>query len=213
MPPCPCGEVVSFWKETYGDLPSGVGPRDALTRPRTRGYDARMDMHLVRHAIAFDRDAGRWPDDRDRPLTPAGIERFQRVAKAVVRIVPTVESHLASPLVRAWQTAEILSEAGWPKPQRCEELAAGCEAEAVLAILKKARGAESLALVGHEPNLHELLGLLLAGESDRELVEFKKGGLACVRFAGAPRAGAGRLRWLLPPRVLLGESRSAEAET
>ena len=29
-----------------------------------------MDLYLVRHAVAFGRDAARWPDDSARPLTP-----------------------------------------------------------------------------------------------------------------------------------------------
>ena len=35
---------------------------------------------MVRHAIAFERDRRRWPDDALRPLTPAGKRRFRKAA-------------------------------------------------------------------------------------------------------------------------------------
>ena len=71
----------------------------------------------MRHAIAFERDASRWPDDRDRPLTPEGEEKFRRAARGLRRVAGRVDLVLSSPIVRAWRTAEILAEeAGWPDP-------------------------------------------------------------------------------------------------
>ena len=82
-----------------------------------------MDLYLVRHAIAEDRDHARWPDDADRPLSAKGIERFEREARGLATLVPDVDILLASPFSRAWHTAEILTkEAGWPPPVRADEL-------------------------------------------------------------------------------------------
>ena len=50
-----------------------------------------MDLYLVRHAIAENRSAQRWPDDGDRPLSAKGIERFEREAKGLATLVPTVD--------------------------------------------------------------------------------------------------------------------------
>jgi phosphohistidine phosphatase SixA len=33
-------------------------------------------------------------------------------------------------------------------------------------------------------------------------IEFKKGGAACVEFAGAIQPGGATLKWLMPPRAL-----------
>ena len=72
-------------------------------------------------------------------------------------LAPPVEVVLASPLARAWRTAELLAEwAGWPRPVACEALAAGSEAPAILAALEPYREAGGVALVGHEPTLHEM---------------------------------------------------------
>ena len=112
-----------------------------------------MELYLVRHAIAAKRDPGLWPDDSQRPLTPEGITRFRSAARGLAEIVPSVERVLASPYPRAWQTAEILNEeTGWPVPEPREELAADRSPDDGAALLEEI-DAESLALVGHEPNL------------------------------------------------------------
>jgi phosphohistidine phosphatase len=57
-------------------------------------------------------------------------------------------------------------------------------------------------IVGHEPNLSNVLALLLTGTADGARIELKKGGCAAVELtAFAPRGGATML-WLLPPRAL-----------
>ena len=34
-----------------------------------------MELLIVRHAIAWERDAKRWPDDGERPLSAPGVTR------------------------------------------------------------------------------------------------------------------------------------------
>src|SRR5438093_5262630 len=82
-----------------------------------------MELFLIRHGIAAARDLVRWPDDRERPLTPEGHERFRRAARGLGKIAQPVKRVFSSPLARAWETAEILhEEIGWPAPERCPEL-------------------------------------------------------------------------------------------
>jgi phosphohistidine phosphatase len=161
-----------------------------------------MDLYLVRHAIAEERDTLRWPDDADRPLTPKGIERFEREARGLATLVPGVDLVLASPFARAWHTAEILAkEAGWPPPVRADELRSERTAEDSLAAIQAARGAGSIAAVGHEPNLSELASLTVLGRIELPL-ELKKGAVLAVTFEGAVQPGGAYLRWLLPPKAL-----------
>ncbi len=163
-----------------------------------------MDVYIVRHAVAFERDAERWPDDRTRPLTPRGIKRFRLMARGVRRIVPRVDAILSSPLVRAWQTAAILAEeAGWPEAEVFHELEPGRRPGEVLGRLKDRVGAGALALVGHEPGLHELLGLLILGPNARWNGEMKKGAIAKIVLESGARAGSGRLEWLLTAKTVI----------
>src|SRR5829696_516703 len=133
-----------------------------------------LDLYVVRHAIAYERDAERWPDDARRPLTPKGEERFREAVKGLTSVAaPEVEVVLSSPFTRAWRTAEILAEAGWSAPVECEQL---------------------------EPDYppHKMDPVL---EHYAE-VTIKKGGVVCLRFDGTPGPGAATLRWLLTPRIL-----------
>lgn len=162
-----------------------------------------MDLYLVRHAIAADRDPGRWPDDGLRPLTPEGEKAFRRAARGLKRLVPSVEIVLASPFVRAWRTAEILTEeAGWPEPVRSEAMEAGRSAADALEALRPHAQAESVAVVGHEPNLSELASLLLARSVHRLSMDVKKGGVIGLLSANGPQPGQSVLRLLLTPKAL-----------
>jgi phosphohistidine phosphatase len=162
-----------------------------------------VDVYLVRHAIAAERDPVRWPDDGNRPLTPEGEARFRVAARGLRRIVPSVELVLSSPMVRAWQTAEILvEEAGWPKPHREATLAAGQSATRAVTALRAHSDRQSVAVVGHEPNLSELVGRLVAGPEEGLAIEVKKGGVVCVGLDDSLRANAGWVRWSVTPRIL-----------
>jgi phosphohistidine phosphatase len=162
-----------------------------------------MDLYLIRHAIAGDPDAASWPDDRARPLTQAGVKRFRSATRGLHRIVPQVDLLLSSGYARAWQSAEILTKlAGWPSPVALPALEPDRSAEEVLAGLVEHAGANRIALVGHEPTLHQLVALLLAGPESTAEVSFKKGGAACVEIVDGLHAGGGRLRWLVPPKLL-----------
>jgi len=160
-----------------------------------------MDLYLVRHAIAEERDPVRWPNDGDRPLSAKGIDRFTQEARGLTTLVPAVDIVLASPYVRAWATAEILTQGGWPSPIRSDALRSERTAEESLAAIEAARGAEAIAAVGHEPNLSELASLCVLGTIDLP-VELKKGAVLAVTFEGAVAPGRAYLRWLLPPRAL-----------
>lgn len=162
-----------------------------------------MDLYLVRHAIAGVADASQWPDDRDRPLTRKGVERFESVARGLARLGTSVDVMLASRFVRAWQTAEILCrEADWPDPVACEALESGRSPTDVLQALQPHIGASAVALVGHEPNLHELASYLLTGDTSHVAVEFKKGGVARLLLDETLRPGSAALVWLLAPKLL-----------
>ena len=157
-----------------------------------------VDLLVVRHAVAFERDATRWPDDAVRPLLPEGEKTFRRSARGLRRLMKPVRSVLASPYERAWRTAEILHEvARWPVPGRLEALEADRPAERALAALAEIGIEGSLAVVGHEPMLGRLCSILTGGAA----LELTKG--AAVRLeVRAFEPGGATARWLLPPKVL-----------
>jgi len=160
-----------------------------------------MLLYIVRHAIAGVRDPQKWPDDAQRPLTKSGGRKFRKAAKGLGRLVPKVDVVLASPMVRAWETAAILEkDAGWPEPVRCPELAGAGSAQVFTAMQPHA-GRNSIALVGHEPYLSRLVTDILAPQ-ERVLLELKKGAAACIRVDDLSTFTGAALLWLLQPKVL-----------
>ena len=163
-----------------------------------------MELLIIRHAIAFERDRHRWRDDAARPLSPAGMRRARKAAAGLKEFSKAPDLLLTSPLVRARQTAQILTEvAGWPTATEASELAPGERVPAVLALLGKARG-KLVAIVGHQPELGTLLTACLLGDGEVLPIEMKKNAVACLSFSGTVRAGHAALRWLATPRMLRG---------
>jgi phosphohistidine phosphatase SixA len=160
-----------------------------------------VDLLIVRHAIAMERDARRWPDDRLRPLSVRGIARGRKAAAGIRRVSAKPELFLVSPLLRAQQTAQILQRfARWPRTQVWEELAAEAPPGELLTRLGR-NAADFIALVGHEPQLSALLGLCLPGGAATGLT-LRKMGAALVRFRGRARPGRAQLVWFAPPKLL-----------
>ena len=162
-----------------------------------------MDLYLVRHAAAHDRDPDLWPDDSLRPLTPEGEDAFRRSTEGLALLAPRVDVLLSSPFERAWRTAELLAGLeGWPKPEAWTPLEPTLPPEKACYALEAYGEAEHVAVVGHRPGLHELASYLLTGDAAGAEISIKKGGVICLRFEGPPSPGAGQLRWLATPKIL-----------
>lgn len=161
-----------------------------------------VELIVVRHAIAFERDVRRWRDDRARPLTPEGKRKFRKAAAGLRGWMPQVDLLLTSPLVRARQTAEILTAmTGWPAAAERSELEPSVDPQTTLASLRQPRVAR-VAIVGHEPHLSSLVGLCVSQADATLHLELKKGTVVLIRFAEVLRAGSGTLAAVVPPRAL-----------
>lgn len=184
-----------------------------------------MDLILIRHARAFERDPQRWPDDARRPLTEEGVRDFRRLAKRLGRVVPSVELVESSSFERAWATAELLHQrTGWPKPMRAERLEPdddeGLTPERMQSLARSISamsGLRTVAWIGHEPMLSALASLLLTGSQRGMRVDFAKGAALALRIdpitrnantadAKIPDAssviGRAELLWMLTPRLV-----------
>ena len=160
-----------------------------------------MNVYVIRHAIAEERDPARWPDDSRRPLSPEGETRFRSAARGLRRLAPEVDVVFASRYVRAWHTAEILhEEAGWPAPEPAPVLEPSFPHATVE--LLEGRSDRSIALVGHEPHLSELASLLVSGDEHALGLELKKGATVLLDFDVRPAAGSATLRWIATPKIL-----------
>jgi phosphohistidine phosphatase len=162
-----------------------------------------MNLYIIRHAWAEERDGARWPDDDLRPLTADGTERFAQVVKQLARrgVAPGVIG--ASPLVRCVETARVLAAglADRPKVVELDELRPDGDVTALLQwTMRQADKREEIAWVGHAPDVGRLTAALI-GERDG-LIHFVKGAVAAVRFDGPPALGGGELQWLVTAKLL-----------
>jgi phosphohistidine phosphatase len=157
-----------------------------------------MKIYLVRHAVAYERDRKRWPDDSLRPLTPAGKRKFRKAARGLATLLPDRCPILSSPFVRTRQTAAILAAVAGGKVVECRELAHGGTPRSIFELLKVHAG-KNVVLVGHEPELGRLLASLLG---DSKPIPLKKGGAACVELGVRVAPGAATLAWFLPAKIL-----------
>lgn len=163
-----------------------------------------MDLLVVRHAIAEDRDAFAQTrkDDAERRLTPEGRRKFQRAARGLREIVDSIDLLATSTLVRSIETGEILEAAyAIEATARLRELEPDADPASLLQWLRRRRRHRVVAVVGHEPHLSRMIGYLLFGRS-LGCVDLKKGGASLLSLGAAPEPGRAELRWLLTPGQL-----------
>jgi phosphohistidine phosphatase len=164
-----------------------------------------MNLYLMRHAHAVEPDEWRGPDS-ERPLIEKGRRAAEAAATGLARRSPPVSRVITSPYTRAADTAEIVATRLGVIVTANEALALNFDLARLAVILDEATWASDLLLVGHQPNMGQVLAALL-GRPDRP-VELKKAAVALVTLpdgpvAGAPRLeGAGALRWLRTWREL-----------
>ena len=160
-----------------------------------------MRVILFRHGPAPARDPELWPDDDARPLTSRGAQLTRASAEGLARLEPGIQQIVSSPFTRARQSARVLADVlGTGDIEDVEMLRPEGPIPNILKYLAARVSDRSVVLVGHEPSLGALAGVLLFGSPTR--VPLKKAGACSIRFDGAPCEGAGRLNWFLPPKIL-----------
>lgn len=160
-------------------------------------------LYIMRHGPAAVRDASKYPDDGERPLTADGRKRLREAANGLQAIGVELDWIVSSPLVRAADTAKIVAESlsSAVLLDYSEVLSPGATPEALLSFLAKQPSRRRVMVVGHEPDLSSLAGRLI-GAARRAHLVFRKGGCCLIRFEEFPPRSAGELVWWLTPRIL-----------
>jgi len=161
-----------------------------------------MLTYIMRHGIAAEPDATRFPDDDLRPLTAHGKQRTKAVARGMAAMELGINRIITSPLVRADQTARIVAGAlrmSGDLLSVSEALRPDRAPPEILPELTAHAGDSGILLVGHEPHLSQLVSWLLTGSEEGMQMNFKKAGLACVECTVLPRRVTGVLQFFLKP--------------
>jgi phosphohistidine phosphatase len=166
-----------------------------------------MNLYLMRHA-----DAGVPRDnpllDSRRGLIKEGKQQCMLMAGVLAGLKVQIDAIVASPLKRARQTAQfVATEIGFEAPiLSADALAPEGDYAAFQQLLSEHAGREGVLMVGHNPNLHQFLTRLLAGNGNGNghghttgggCVRMRKGGIARVDMSRRPP----QLQWLIDPRL------------
>ncbi len=161
-----------------------------------------MDLYIVRHGIAIDREDPKCPSEPERYLTEDGIKKTKQSAKGVVALGITADVLISSPYVRAMQTAEIFAGAldySKQKIRHSDLLLPGADPALFFRELAKDKQSSSVFVFGHAPHLDELIAAALA--TKHTITTLKKSGVAALTLKRISPPSA-QLIWLATPKLL-----------
>ena len=144
-----------------------------------------------------------WPNwteaDSKRPLTPEGAALIQAEGHALAKLGLQPDAILHSPLVRARQTANHIATAlnALDRLAECQPLQPGFDFNRLRYLLKENAQRESLFLVGHMPDMADVVRALTKAE-----VKFSEGTIAHLQVAKLDESPTGVLFWLATAEML-----------
>ena len=148
-------------------------------------------LWILRHGEAVPHESR--PSDDDRELTPRGERQSEAAGVALARLGVELAACYTSPKVRARDTARLCCRSLGVEPELLEALRGGFDFDDLRELLHAHKGDDEVLLVGHEPDLSQLIH-----DCTGARVEMKKGGLAALRLSGV----SGELVVLMRPREL-----------
>lgn len=153
-----------------------------------------MLLYLVQHG-----EAKREEEDNERRLTDNGVNEVQKTAVYAGKAGIRVDEIFHSPKPRAQQTAQILADHLKPGKGIDQSDNLLPMDDPGLWAMRIAGMNENIMLVGHLPYLARLSGLLLCGDREKTCVEFRTGGIVCLR-----RLDDGRwaVEWAIVPDIV-----------
>lgn len=153
-----------------------------------------MFLYLVQHG-----EAKREEEDPARGLTEKGSADVHKVAQFVQNKNLSPSQVFHSNKTRAIQTARIFAEHLKPAQGVSEaEYLAPLDDPKIWAN-RIAGMTEDIMLVGHLPFMARMASLLLCGEKEKPFIDFKMGGIVCLR-----KSDDGRwfIQWSIVPEIV-----------
>jgi phosphohistidine phosphatase len=161
---------------------------------------------LMRHAKSS------WDDsnlkDFDRPLAKRGLKDAPKMGLFIKESGYMPDLIISSTAARAKQTTELVSKSAGIDPSRIyweEKLYFASHDAYISAIQQTDPWNEIIMLVGHNPNMEELLALLTVGR-DSGPFKFPTAAIACIELSATAwqnvKTGINRLIWFMIPKIV-----------
>lgn len=153
-----------------------------------------MYLYLIRHG-----EAKTESEDPERGLTEKGGRHALRMGEFLAFMGTHLDEVIHSPKKRAFETARAIVESIHPVNgiREGEGLTPNDDPLNWVTEINGMTG--DTAIVGHLPFLDRLLGLLVLGDANKTIVDFKPAGAVCLRSAGD---GTWLVVWVLNPEVI-----------
>lgn len=161
-----------------------------------------VNLYLVRHTEAIP-VGGAITRDADRPLSGRGENDAELIGSALAHIDPSIDVVIASPLLRAQQTGEILSTCLSETPiwHTSNNLAPGFLPRNLLEELIALTVGAGVVAIGHQPDLGMFISFLVA-ESAPAALELVPGAVARITLGGNLARPRARLNWIVTPELV-----------
>ena len=138
-------------------------------------------------------------EDPERGLTESGMKDARRVGEFLSFMGTELDTVIHSTKKRARETAQAITESLKPKKEMREENGLAPNDDPMAWVARINEMDEDTAIVGHLPFLDRLLGLLVLGDADRRIMDFKPVSTVCLKPAGD---GRWLIEWAIDPGVI-----------
>jgi phosphohistidine phosphatase len=164
-----------------------------------------MNLYLMRHADAGVPRENPVLDDK-RSLIKEGKQQCMLMAGMLSGLNVQIDVIVSSPLKRARQSAQfVATEIGFEAPiLTSSALAPDGDYPALQQLIAQHSSREGVLLVGHNPNLHQLIAKLVSGNGNGQpfpagggTIRLREGAIARIDMAKRPS----QLQWLVDPRL------------
>ncbi len=152
-----------------------------------------MFLYLVQHG-----EAKRQEEDLERRLTEKGVEDVRKVALYAKKTGLRLDQIVHSAKPRARETAKIFAE--HLKPGKGIDQADNLLPmdDPSLWAMRLAGMNENIMLIGHLPYMAKLAGLLLCEDMGKTFIDFKMGGIVCLKRLDSRWA----VEWMIVPEMV-----------
>jgi phosphohistidine phosphatase len=161
-----------------------------------------MELYILRHGKA-EKNMPDGGSDADRQLTDRGIKDVKKIARWLRSSGIRFDAIGTSPLVRAAATAEIIATdlQNPHRPRIWKSLEPGGDLDRLKQDILASGPGGLVLIVGHEPMLSSLIGDLISGPGNAQVL-LRKGGLAVIGEIGDSEPLEGRLYLLIDPGMI-----------
>jgi phosphohistidine phosphatase len=160
-----------------------------------------MNLFILRHASAGVKRPNPLLDIK-RPLDKDGKAQCLQLAHVLNAMKISFDLVVSSPLKRATQTAQLVgTETGYEQKILVSPALSPAATYAQFSrLVRECTSSENVLMVGHNPNLTQFLGQLLAGPTETSIpgIRLRKGSIARVSLQRGPAI----LQYLLDPRIV-----------